>query len=210
MSSTQTAVIVILIIAIAVGAVFVWMALRRYRLRQRFGPEYDKMLAEQQDHRAVERELRDRERRHADLNLRPLEPAARQRYAGEWARIQAHFVEAPADAVGEAHRLVTELVAERGYPTDDHDEELAQLSVDHARTVGHYRDAHEIHQRNERGEATTEMLRQAVVHYRALVADLLGEDPVRPDNPSTTAHEAQAPQNTKAHDNQAPHDATRR
>jgi hypothetical protein len=83
---------------------------------------------------------------------------------------------------------VTRLIAERGYPTGDYDEQVAHLSVEHARTLGHYRDAHDIHLRNERGEASTEELRQALVHYRALFADVLGDDPLhRPAGPQPDA-----------------------
>jgi hypothetical protein len=87
-------------------------------------------------------------------------------------------VDNPEQAVTTADDLVTRLIAERGYPTGDYDDQLANLSVEHARTLGHYRDAHEISRRNQSGEATTEDLRQALVHYRALFADLLGEEPV--------------------------------
>jgi hypothetical protein len=130
----------------------------------------------QQDSRlAAERELREREKRHADLELRELSEESRARYSGAWQEIQARFVDAPNQAVGEADELVTRLIAERGYPTGDYDEQLAHLSVEHARTLEHYRDAHDINLLNERGEASTEQLRQALVHYRALFADLLGE-----------------------------------
>jgi hypothetical protein len=95
--------------------------------------------------------------------------------------VQIRFVDAPEEAVATADELTTRLIAERGYPTGDYDDQLSHLSVEHAETLGHYRDAHEISERSERGEATTEDLRQALVHYRALFADLLGEDPVRTD-----------------------------
>src|SRR5205823_6744418 len=136
------------------------------------GPEYDRVVAEQDSRHAAERELRARERRHAELDLRPLSEESRTRYATAWEEIQAKFVDAPNDAVGEADRLVTELIAERGYPTENYEDQLAHLSVEHARTLEHYRDAHEINMQNERGEASTEQLRQALVHYRALFSEL--------------------------------------
>jgi hypothetical protein len=178
MSSTLTVVIVIVVV-LALAAV-AWMAMRRRALRERFGPEYDRVVAERDSRGAAERELRDRERRHAELELRDLDPESRARYAEQWREIQARFVEEPNAAVSAADELVTRLIAERGYPTDDHDEAMSHLSVEHARTLGHYRDAHEINLSNERGEASTEQLRQALVHYRELFADLLGDDPVRP------------------------------
>lgn len=180
MSSTQVVVIVIVVAVIVAVAV---VASRRRALRERFGPEYDRVVAEQDSRSAAERELRERERRHAELELTPLSPESRARYAAAWEELQVRFVDSPAQTVGEADELVSRLIAERGYPTGDFSDQIAHLSVEHARTLTHYRDAHEIRQRNERGEAGTEDLRQALVHYRALFADLLGEDPVAPQQP---------------------------
>jgi hypothetical protein len=174
-----TTLIIVLVILVIVGAiVFGVVANRRRALRQRFGPEYDRVVESSEDRRAAERELRERERRHAELELRPLDPASSERYSASWEEIQARFVDAPNEAVGEADELVTRLIAERGYPTGDYDDQLAHLSVEHARTLDHYRKAHEIHELNSRGEASTEQLRQALVHYRALFADLLGTEPL--------------------------------
>lgn len=187
MSPTQI-VVIILVLAIAVAAVAVlWSLRRRQALRSRFGPEYDRLVAKQDNRGSAERELRERERRHAELTLKPLTDASRARYAAAWEEIQARFVDSPAEAVGAADELVTRLVAERGYPTEDYEDQLAHLSVEHARTLTHYRDAHEIQLRNERGEASTEQLRQAVVHYRELFADLLGTDPVRQHHSDETS-----------------------
>jgi hypothetical protein len=179
MSPTQLIITVLVIAAVVAIAAFAWASARRKALRNRFGPEYDRLVAEQDSRTAAERELRERERRHAELTLTPLTDESRRRYAADWEEIQARFIDSPAEAVGAADELVTRLIAERGYPTEDYSDQLAHLSVEHAQTLTHYRDAHEIHLRNERGEASTEQLRQAVVHYRALFAELLGEDPVR-------------------------------
>ncbi|MFF0656970.1 MULTISPECIES: hypothetical protein [Micromonospora] len=183
MSSTQVVVIVIVVAVIAALVAVAVVASRRRALRERFGPEYDRVVAEQDSRSAAERELRERERRHAELELTPLSPESRARYAAAWEELQVRFVDSPAETVGEADELVSRLIAERGYPTGDFSDQIAHLSVEHARTLTHYRDAHEIRQRNERGEAGTEDLRQALVHYRALFADLLGEDPVAPQQP---------------------------
>lgn len=179
MSTTQTVVTVLVVVAVALLAVWGFRAYRRHALRQRFGPEYDRIVAERDSRSAAERELRERERRHAELELRPLTDGARASYAAQWQEIQIRFVDDPNSVVGAADELVARLIADRGYPTDDHEDRLAHLSVEHARTLGHYRDAHAINVRNAQGEATTEELRQALVHYRALFADLLGDDPVR-------------------------------
>jgi hypothetical protein len=181
MSPTQVIVIIVVVLAVVVIAALAWFGMRRRSLRQRFGPEYDRVVAEQDSRSAAERELRERERRHADLELRELPADARERYATAWEEIQARFVDAPNEAVGQADELVTRLIAERGYPTGDYDEQVAHLSVEHAHTLGQYRDAHDISLRNERGEASTEQLRQALVYYRALFAELLGDERTRPD-----------------------------
>ena len=184
MSPTQIIVIVLVVLVIAALAVAARTFARRRALRNRFGPEYDRVVESTEDRRAAERELRERERRHAELELKPLSEESRGRYADSWEEIQARFVDQPNEAVGDADDLVTRLIAERGYPTGDYDEQVAHLSVEHARTLEHYRDAHDISLRNERGEASTEQLRQALVHYRALFSDLLDRpDDSRSDTP---------------------------
>ncbi|MER6595212.1 hypothetical protein ABT214_25875 [Micromonospora purpureochromogenes] len=197
MSPTQVIVVVLVVLVVVALVAAAVVAGRRRALRRRFGPEYDRVVAEQDSRGAAERELRDRERRHAELELTPLDPESRARYAAAWDELQVRFVDSPGETVGDADELVSRLIAERGYPTGDFSDQIAHLSVDHARTLTHYRDAHEIRVRNERGEASTEELRQAVVHYRALFADLLGEEPVghrppeqrRPDSPhDVTSH----------------------
>lgn len=186
MSTTTTVILLIVLVILMAAAFGAWSMLRRRSLRQRFGPEYDRAIEEYPDRPAAENELRDRERRHAALELKELTQESRARYTAKWQELQVHFIAEPQSAVNEADDLVTELVAERGYPTGDYDEQLAQLSVDHANTLESYREAHEITLRNRRGEADTEELRQAVVQYRTLVAELLGEEPVppTPDKPA--------------------------
>lgn len=180
MTTTQIVVTVIVVLAVAALAGIGWFVARRRALQQRFGPEYDRAVTEKDSRGAAERELRERERKHAELELKELNPDTRQRYTAEWEDVQARFVEAPDEAVRAADELVMRLITERGYPTENYEEQLAQLSVEHARTLGHYRDAHEIYLENERGEADTERLRQALVHYRALFADLLGTSAENP------------------------------
>jgi hypothetical protein len=181
MSPTQIVILVLIVLVIIAVALVLQRLARRRALQKTFGPEYDRVVEEQGSSTAAERELRERERRHAELELTPLSAESRARYSAAWEEVQIRFVDAPEEAVATADELTTRLIAERGYPTGDYDDQLAHLSVEHAKTLGHYRDAHEISQRSERGEATTEDLRQALVHYRALFADLLGEDPVRTD-----------------------------
>jgi hypothetical protein len=177
---------------VVVLAALVWYTVRSRALRQRFGPEYDRAVAEGDGRLAAERELRERERRHAELELRELSPESRERYRSGWEDVQRQFVDDPSGAVRAADSLVTELVAERGYPTGNYDEQVAQLSVEHAETLGRYRAAHDISEGNARGEATTEQLRQAVVHFRALFAELLGEEPVPAEEPEPVEEETRA------------------
>jgi hypothetical protein len=175
------AVIILIIVILVVIAAVAWgvQASRRKKLQSTFGPEYDRVVADTGSRSDAEKELREREKRHAELELKPLSPESQARYAASWEEVQIEFVDNPEQAVTTADELVTRLIAECGYPTGDYDDQLANLSVEHARTLSHYRDAHEISRRNASGEASTEDLRQALVHYRALFADLLGTEPVK-------------------------------
>jgi hypothetical protein len=185
MSPTQIVVLILAILAVVVIVLVVRQFARRRALQKTFGPEYDRVVAESDSRTAGEQELRDRERRHSELELVPLTAESKARYSASWEATQIRFVDAPDEAVATADDLVTRLMAERGYPTGSYDDQIATLSVEHATTLEHYRDAHEISGRSERGEASTEDLRKALVHYRALFADLLGEDPVTSHHPAS-------------------------
>jgi FtsZ-interacting cell division protein ZipA len=181
MSGTAVAVlIVVIVLVLAVLLVLARMQARRRRLRERFGPEYERMVADADDPRAVEQELKAREKRHAELPIRALSADARDRYAREWVDVQERFVDEPVEAVSEADRLLTAVMAERGYPTEKYEQQVADLSVEHAGTLDRYRAAHDVSGRAAAGTATTEDLRQAMVHYRALFEELVQER-VRPD-----------------------------
>jgi len=166
--------LVILALVVVGIVLFVRQKQRQRHLRETFGPEYNRAVEDAGSRRRAEQELADRERRHDELDLKELAPEIRARYAKEWTAVQEQFVDSPEAAVGEADRLVTVVMAERGYPTDDYQQRLDHLSVEHARTLDHYRSARTINERRRSHEATTEDLRQAMVHYRALFADLLG------------------------------------
>jgi hypothetical protein len=167
---------VLLAIAGAVGTVL-WLRSRQRwqsaRLREGFGPEYDHALAEYGDQKRAERELAARERRVQKLEIRLLTPDERDRFGEAWSRVQQRFVDDPQASVSEADRLVKSVMSTRGYPIDDFEQRVADLSVDHAGVVQHYRAARMLAQANAAGRSTTEDLRQAMVHYRALFADLL-------------------------------------
>ncbi|MFC0532300.1 hypothetical protein [Phytohabitans kaempferiae] len=187
MSATQIVVTLIVVIAVLAAAGAGWMSYRRWSLRHRFGPEYDRLVAEREGRAAAERELRERERRHAELDRRPLSPESRARYAAEWEEIQIRFVESPVEAVNAAEDLVSRMATERGYPAGDFEEQAAYLSVEHARSLKHYRDAHAVRESLDRGEGDTEQLREALVHYREMVTELLGHEGV----PTPRRHHAE-------------------
>ena len=168
------AVIVVIVIILAV-AIFAASASRRSRLKKRFGPEYERLVSDQQSQRKAEAELAGRERRVRSLDIRPLTSAARTEYVAQWATIQERFVDHPASAVSQAQQLVTAVLQDRGYPTEGYEQILADLSVEHARNLEHYRAAHALSESSANGSASTEDMRQAMIHYRTLFEDLLGE-----------------------------------
>jgi len=174
---------VVIIVAVIVAAALLagLMAQRRRRLRRRFGPEYDRLVDQRDSRLRAEAELTRRERRVRRLDIRPLTDEARARYSVQWAGLQEEFVDSPADAVSASQLLVTAVMKERGYPTDDRDQVLADLSVDHSGTLEHYRAAEQLSQSGAAGSASTEDLRQAVIHYRAVFRELLGDRSSVPD-----------------------------
>jgi hypothetical protein len=164
---------------IIVGVLWNASRTRRTRsLQDRFGPEYDRELEKAGGRREAERELAEREKRHDELELRPLSDEARERYVEEWQTTQARFVDDPTGAVSEADDLVQRVMRDRGYPVDDFEQRAADISVEHPELVERYRTANGIARASDRGEASTEDLRHSVRHYRALFVELLdvGDD----------------------------------
>jgi hypothetical protein len=147
---------------------------RTERLKKHFGPEYERAVGEAGDQRAGEQELVARERKRQKLDIVVLSPEAHTMYAEHWRTVQTAFVDDPSKAVGDADRLVTQVMRERGYPIDDFDQRASDISVDHPDVVEHYRAAHTLHLTQEKGDIGTEAQRQAFVHYRALFEQLLG------------------------------------
>lgn len=174
MTPTAWAFLIIAVIAILV-AVFFALSTRTKKLRSRFGPEYERTVREQGSTLKAERVLEQREKRIQNLHIRPLNAEEVDRFAGEWRAVQERFVDDPRGAVAEADRLVHRTMQARGYPiANEFEERAADLSVGHGAVVEHYRVAHEIAARDGRNAATTEDLRLAMKHYRALFEDLLG------------------------------------
>ncbi|MEU5882578.1 hypothetical protein [Spirillospora sp. NPDC047279] len=196
MSTVLMVVIAVVVVAALAGAgLLAVRQARTRRLREQFGSEYDRAVERHGGRAAAERELLSREQRHQELELRELDPRQRDQYREQWVHVQEQFVDAPEAAVEQADRLVTVVMGERGYPTSQgFDEKVAHLSVEHGRTIDHYRRAQDISTRAARKEASTEDLRQAMVHYRALFEDLLAvPDGERAAAPSPAAPAATEP-----------------
>jgi FtsZ-interacting cell division protein ZipA len=167
--------IVIVIVVVAVVALVAVGARKRRTalLRDRFGPEYDRMVENSDDRRAAEAGLRDRERQRAQFDVEPLPEADRVRFAAEWRDLQERFVDQPAPATAAADALITRVMEARGYPMTDFDAQADLISVDHPDTVENYRFAHAVQQRSETEQASTEDLREALLRYRSLFDELL-------------------------------------
>lgn len=175
---TMWALLAVLIVAaLAVAGVAIWRQQRRKQraeMARRFGPEYDRLLQERGSATLAERELEARAKRVQKLSIKELSDSERRTFNDAWHQTQERFVDTPLIAVRSAHDLVQEVMRARGYPVDDFEQRVADLSVEHAGVVQHYRAAHTLHQNNQKGQGNTEELRMAMVHYRALFSDLLG------------------------------------
>lgn len=171
------AVIAAVLVIVLVIVVMASMRRRRsHHLQGRFGSEYGRTLDSAGNRRIAERDLRERESRRDELELKPLSEASRSRYEQQWADMQGGFVDRPQVAVADADRLITDLMRERGYPVDDFDTRSELVSVDHPQVVENYRAAHSIAVKNIEGKTSTEDLRQAVISYRALFEEMLVDD----------------------------------
>lgn len=178
--NSERALILLAVVALSFVALAAFVVARRSRtrrssLRQRFGREYERAVEEYGGVEEAERALLERERRVHHLKLRALRDSARKQFAHDWRAVQAHFVDDPSGAVREASSLIDAVLRARGYPMEDFDQRVADLSVEHGNVVQHYRAARVLAEANREGRANTEELRQAFVHYRALFADLLDE-----------------------------------
>jgi hypothetical protein len=177
-------------ILIAAAAVFLVAAAaltmtkqrRTKRLQGQFGPEYDRTVETAESKKAAEAELAARKDRREQLEIRPLSSTARERYAFQWRTVQAQFVDSPAAAVTSADQLIQTVMADRGYPVEDFGSRAADISVDHPQVVEDYREGHRLAEKSSDGDGSTEDLRQAMRHYRALFDELVEAEA---DEPTT-------------------------
>jgi FtsZ-interacting cell division protein ZipA len=170
-------VIAVVVVAIVLGVIWAALRTRRSRgLQERFGSEYDRVAADAPTKRAAESELREREQRREEFDIKPLDPDQRESFRAQWVSVQADFVDDPAGSLAAADSLIQTVMRMRGYPVDDFDTRSGDLSVDHPDVVENYRAGHGIAVAHERGKAGTEELRKAVQHYRALFDELVGAE----------------------------------
>lgn len=179
MTTTEIVVLVVaVVVVLALVAALVAFARRRRQreqLRGTFGQEYDRTVESAGERRAAERELLERKERHDALEIRPLSAASRQRYLTAWEGVQSRFVDSPVLTLSEADALITRLLAERGFPTDDLRTQEDMLSVEHAQVLDGFRAGHAIEQANTVGSADTEQVRQGMLHFRQVFEELVSE-----------------------------------
>jgi hypothetical protein len=173
MTTSNVIILVLAIAVVALGAVLVSQRRRTQKLKAKFGPEYDRLVSTEGNSRRAETVLDAREKRFAKFNIRHLTREECGRFADEWQTVQERFVDDPRRAVAQADQLVNEALRARGYPMGDFEQQAADVSVEHPRVVEEYRAAHDIAVRDRRGQATTEELRRAMQHYRALFEQVL-------------------------------------
>lgn len=173
MDTWMWVVLVVVALIVVVAAWIVWQGRRTDQLKERFGPEYDRTVAAS-DKREAERELLEREKRHEELDIRPLSAQSQDRFRDEWQNVQARFVDDPESAVRDADGLVARVMTERGYPTEGDPEARAEeLSVEHASVVGEYRRGHELLEGLDDSEDATERLRESMQCFRTAFEELL-------------------------------------
>ncbi len=176
MSTTAIVIsILIALVLVAIGLFLITKGRRSERLKSRFGPEYQRALEQSVSKTQAEAKLEKLERRVERFDLRPLTPVSRANFVAAWQKIQARFVDEPKGSLLEADKLIQEIMAARGYPVSDFEQRAADISVNHPLVVDHYRAGHDICVDHSKGRASTEDMRQAMIHYRTLFSELADE-----------------------------------
>jgi hypothetical protein len=179
----NTVIVLLVVVIVALGGLLYFQRHRSDQLKSRFGPEYDRAIKDSGDKSKAEATLLEREKRVKSLSIRPLGPDDRARFTSSWQKVQAEFVDDPEKSIGRADSLLAEVMSARGYPVSDFEQMSADISVDHPNVVQNYRAGHDIALRHGRGEANTEDLRQAMIHYRSLFEEL-ATDATPADSPA--------------------------
>lgn len=175
--NSAVGIVIALIVGIVLGAVviYIFQQGRTRRLKERFGPEYGRVVAEAGNRSRAEAMLEHRQKRVQQLDIRALDPSEQTRFQESWRDIQARFVDDPSGALSDADRLIGEVMSVEGYPVLEFEQRAANISVDHPAVVENYREGHNTALRNAKGSATTEDLRKAMIHYRTLFEELVGQ-----------------------------------
>lgn len=181
MSSDLLILVAVVAILVVVGGWLLYNKRRSDHLRSQFGAEYERQVEQKGSRSKAEADLAEREKRVSKLTLRPLIPADQDRFLDRWTKVQATFVDDPERSVDYADALLAEVMTARGYPVSDFDQRAGDISVDHPNVVQQYRAGHDIAVRHSRGEASTDDLRQALIHYRALFEELVTEREPAPE-----------------------------
>jgi hypothetical protein len=178
LSTTQLGLIVVLLVILA-GGIAAWVLMRKRRtgrLHTQFGaPEYARAVREDGNQRRAEAKLEERTERVETFHIRALASGDHTRFVESWRKVQTRFVDSPGEAVTEADQLLADVMSARGYPVSDFEQRAADISVDHPLVMENYRAAHAIAVRRTPDRASTEELRQAMIHYRTLFEELVGE-----------------------------------
>jgi len=179
MDSNTTTIILVAIVFLVVGgllAMAVMRLQRSRRLRERFGPEYDRIVKEAGDKQKAESELEARLAHVEALQIRSLSAEEVNRFVLDWQATQAEFVDEPLASIQKADRLIREVMKAKGYPIEDFEQRAADISVDYPELVTDYRGLHMIAVKEEDDKVSTEEMRQAMVHGRALFENLVSTD----------------------------------
>lgn len=177
--NNETMILLFIAFVLLAAGLVIWFVMRKQRsqkLREKFGPEYALAMEKTGDQHTAEKTLGEREKRVVELKIHELDKTGRERYSGEWLKIQTDFVDDPSKSLDNANQLITEVMIARGFPVADFDQRAADLSVMVPNFVSNYRNANDIALKNQRKEASTEEIRQAMVYYRSLFEELLGTE----------------------------------